>query len=249
LPSPAFDTLHSAAQTSNSAEAWRTLGDGLILWGGPKRLNDAIDAYAAATRADLRDGRAFFRLGVALRRRYESAAQPENDFQAAVENWGRALELDPNQYIWRRRIQQYGPRLGKPYPFYDWVPEAERAIRERGERPVELPVRPEGAEIAKPTQGFEAFPSATAPDPTGQVARIEPGSVTAEVTVVPRAVVPGQAARVHVVFRVAAPPGKVHWNNEAEPLRWWLDPPEGWVSVVIKFQPLWPPISATLLLS
>ena len=138
------------------------VGDGLILWGGPKRLNDAIEAYTAATRADPQDRRALFRLGVALRQRYESAARQRNDFQAAVENWGRALELDPNQYIWRRRIQQYGPRLDKPYPFYDWVPEAERAIRELGQTPIELPVRPDGAEIAKPMKGFAAPQIATA---------------------------------------------------------------------------------------
>jgi cytochrome c-type biogenesis protein CcmH/NrfG len=105
VPSRAFETLQSVAQATNSADAWRELGDSLILWGGPKRLPDAIDAYTAATRVDPQDGRAFFRLGVALRQRYESAVRQENDFQAAVVTWGRALELDPNQDIWRRRIQ------------------------------------------------------------------------------------------------------------------------------------------------
>jgi hypothetical protein len=218
----------SAATTAQAADEWRELGDGLILWGGPERLNDAIDAYAAAARADPQDRRAWFRLGVALRRRYESAGRQQNDFQRAVENWGRALELDPNQYIWRRRIQQYGPRLDKPYAFYDWVPEAERAIREVGQTPIELPVRPDGAEIAKPIKDFAAPPTATAPDPTGRIARIESGSVTAEITVVPRAVLPGQTARVHAVFRVDPASARVHWNNEADPLRLWLDPPGGW---------------------
>jgi hypothetical protein len=226
---PLFGALQSAARASNSADDWRSFGDSLILWGGPKRLNDAIDAYTAATRADPRDRRAFFRLGVALRQRYDSAARQRDDFQAAVENWGRALALDPNQYIWRRRIQQYGPRLDKPYPFYDWVPEAERAIRERGESPVELPVRPDGAEIAKPAKGFGAPRAATEPDPAGEVARIEHGRVTAEITVVPRAVAPGQTARIHVVCRVDSQSGRVHWNNEADPLRLWLDPPNDWV--------------------
>lgn len=236
---PAFATLQSAARASNSADAWRSLGDSLILWGGPKRLNDAINAYMAAIRADPHDRRAFFRLGVALRQRYESAARQNDDFQAAVENWGRALELDPNQYIWRRRIQQYGPRLDKPYPFYDWVPEAERAIRKRGESPVELPVRPVGAEFAKPAKVFESPKTATEPDPTGVVARIEPGCVTAEVTVVPGAVAPGQTARVHVVCRVDSQLGKIHWNNEADPLRLWLDPPEDWA---ISERLLWVPL-------
>jgi hypothetical protein len=51
--------------------------------------------------------------------------------------------------------------------------------------------------------------------------------VTAEVTVVPGTVKPGQAARVHVVLRLD-PKSKLHWNNEAEPLRVWLDLPDGW---------------------
>jgi hypothetical protein len=39
--------------------------------------------------------------------------------QKAVQYWTMALDMDSNQYIWRRRIQQYGPRLEKPYSFYD----------------------------------------------------------------------------------------------------------------------------------
>ena len=62
-------------------------------------------------------------------------------FQRAIDAWGQALAIDPNHYIWRRRIQQYGPRLIKPYPFYDWVEQAAREIRARGETPVELAVR------------------------------------------------------------------------------------------------------------
>jgi hypothetical protein len=225
-----FDAIQSDALASDSAVAWRSLGDSLILWGGPKRLNDAINAYMAATRANPLNRCAFFRLGVALRQRYESADRQEGDFQAAVDNWGQALKLDPNQYIWRRRIQQYGPRLDKPYPFYDWVPEAEQVILKRGEIPVKLPVRPVGAEIAKPAKIFEPPKAAIEPDPTGVVARIEPGCVTAEVTVVPRSVAPGQTARVHIVCRVDSQLGKIHWNNEADPLRLWLDPPGDWTT-------------------
>ena len=33
--------------------------------------------------------------------------------------------------------------------------------------------------------------------------------------------------RVHVVLRLD-PKKQAHWNNEAEPLRLWVDPPEGW---------------------
>lgn len=205
----------------------RALGDALTLWGGPSRRNDAIAAYTRAIKVDPRDGRSYFRLGVCLRGRYEATTREPDDFRAAVENWGMALDLDPNQYIWRRRIQQYGPRLGKPYPFYDWVPEAEKAIRARGEKPVELPVRPSGAEFARPAKEFLAAKPAVSPDPDGRVQRVEAKTVTAEATVVPSKVKPGQSARVHVVLRLD-PKAKLHWNNEAEPLRLSLDPPEGW---------------------
>ena len=67
--------------------------------------------------------------------RYDSAHRREGDFQRAVEAWSRALEIDPNNYIFRRRIQQYGPRLSKPYPFYDWVSRARDEITARGETP------------------------------------------------------------------------------------------------------------------
>ena len=151
---PAFDKLTIAAKDADTAAGRRALGDALALWGGEKRLNEAVAAYAAAVKRDPKDAPAFFRLGVCLRRRSETATREPDDFRTAVVAWGTALELDPNQYIWRRRIQQYGPRLDKPYPFYDWVPEAEAAIRKRGETPVELPVRPDGAEIATPAKTF-----------------------------------------------------------------------------------------------
>src|SRR5579863_2369784 len=99
-----------------------------------------------------------------MRRRPEG-----DDFRAAVEAWGTALDLDPNQYIWRRRIQQYGPRLDKPYPFYDWVVAAEAAIRKRGEAPIVLPVRPDGAEIAQPIKSFATTREVPVnPDPKGR---------------------------------------------------------------------------------
>ena len=43
-------------------------------------------------------------------------------------------------------MQQYGPRLDKPYPFYDWVETAREEIRARGETPSPLRVEPAGAE-------------------------------------------------------------------------------------------------------
>ena len=60
-----------------------------------------------------------FQLGVALRRRFDSGERQNADFLKAIDSWRKALGLQPDQYIWRRRIQQYGPRLDKPYSFYD----------------------------------------------------------------------------------------------------------------------------------
>ena len=225
---PDFDALRRRAEKDGTAAAWRGLGDALTLWGGDAQVNAALDAYARALKLAPKDGPTLFRLGVCYRRRCESALRQPADFQAAVDHWGRALEQDPNQYIWRRRIQQYGPRLDKPYAFYDWVEEAEKAIRDRGEKPVALAVRPGGAEIAQPARAFPEKPAeARAPDPDGKVRRDEEGLIRAEATVVPGRVRPGQAVRVHVVLRPDAKQ-HAHWNNEAEPLRLWVDPPEGW---------------------
>jgi len=225
---PDFEALQQQVKDKESAAAWRELGDALALWGGRDRINASISAYAEALRREPKDGAAWFRLGVCYRRRYDSSERRPGDFQMAVESWGKALALDPNQYIWRRRIQQYGPRLDKPYAFYDWVGEAEMELRRRGEQPVALQVRPGGAEIAQPLQALpKPAPIAQPPDPTGKVTRDQEGWVRSEVTVVPAQVRPGQAARIHVVLRLDAKQ-QAHWNNEAEPLRLWVDPPAGW---------------------
>ncbi len=223
---PKFDDLQAASEKSKSSVTWRGYGDALALWGGETQPSTAVAAYREAVKLDPHDGAAWFRLGVCLRRRFETTTREGNDFQRAVEAWGTALDLDPNQYIWRRRIQQYGPRLDKPYPFYDWVAEAEAAIRKRGETPVVLPVRPEGAEIAQPTKSFVVQKVAPQnPDPKGGVNR-DKGSVACEVVVVPATVKPGQSARIHLTFRLT-PMSADHWNNEVEPLRVWIDAPLG----------------------
>jgi hypothetical protein len=223
---PRFDELAADAEGADTAAAWRRFGDALALWGGEARLTSAIAAYTRATQLDSHDGPAWFRQGVCLRRRYESATRAPDDFQAAVRAWGTALDLDPNQYIWRRRIQQFGPRLDKPYPFYDWVTQAEADIRHRGETPIPLPVRPDGAEIAQPTKSFAAAKdNPTNPDPDGKVHR-DRGSVSCEAVVVPASIKAGESARVHLTFRLA-PTTNDHWNNEADPLRVWINPPDG----------------------
>ena len=215
------------------AAAWRRYGDALVLWGGENRIDDAIAAYRQAIKLAPEDGPSHFRLGVALRMRYDLGPNHDHggdvsDFQEAVESWRTALDIDPNQYIWRRRIQQYGPRLDKPYPFYDWVAGARREIRARGETPAELRVEPGGAEFAKPSDTFaiSAAP-ATEPDPKGRIRRDTEGLIELETVVVPPTVAPGGSARVHLIFR----PNQAiqaHWNNEAGDMEVWLDSAGDW---------------------
>jgi hypothetical protein len=136
-----------------------------------------------------------------------------------VDSWGAALDLQPNQYIWRRRIQQFGPRLDKPYDFYFWVEEARREVSARGETPIPLVLEPAGSEIAPPIRkgdGATADPVPN-PDPKGRLVRDDRGRVRAETTVTPSRVRPGERIRVRTTFRLD-PLGKSHWNNEGDPL-------------------------------
>jgi hypothetical protein len=228
---PDLAGLRNRAEQSESSRAHRELGDALVLWGGSNEIGRAIDAYSHARRLDADDAATRFRLGVAYRLRHDSPGRQPADFQRAVEHWEQALTANPNQYVWRRRIQQFGPRLDKPYPFYDWVAEARRAIAARGESPVSLTVDPYGAEIASPTRTFTAEPSAAAssPDPAGKIHRDLDRLIECEVTLVPSRIRPGGTARVHITMQPNSAK-KSHWNNEAEPLRVWVDTPDGWQS-------------------
>ncbi len=225
---PEFGALRRRAEKGRSSDAWRELGDALVLWGDKSKTKDAINAYEQALQINRNDGDAHFRLGVCYRLRYDSQKQVSSDFQKAVNHWTMARAIQPNQYIWRRRIEQYGPRLTKPYPFYDWVETAAREIKARGEKPVELMVLPTGSEIADKGSKFETEgQSVKPPDPQGQIYRDQKGLILSEVTVVPPQVKSGETVRVHVTLR---PNNKLraHWNNEAEPLKFWIESLDGW---------------------
>jgi hypothetical protein len=224
---PDLEQLRIAAE-SGGVDEWRRFASAVVLWGQGTDLERGIEAFQRAVALSPEDGETHFRLGVAYRKRYDSAHRVDGDFAAAVRHWGRALAIDPNQYIWRRRIQQYGPRLDKPYSFYDWVNTARSEIRERGEVPSVLLVEPGGAEFAAPSREFAAVSRrAVDPDPEGRIQRDVEGFVSVETTVVPSQARPGQPVRIHLVFR-PNPAIKAHWNNEAADLALWVDPPEGW---------------------
>jgi hypothetical protein len=225
---PDLAALERHAEQAGSSEAWRELGDGLAIWEGPDRIDEAIGAYRKAIAIDPGDGLAQFRLGVCYRIRYESPSRRSGDFQAAVDHWSAARAVDPNQYIWRRRIEQYGPRLTKPYPFYDWVATAVAEVAARGERPVPLPTEPTGAEIAYPEKSFaDDDRKVASPDPDGRINRDTDGLIDTDVAVVPPRIKPGDSARIHVTLRPDAR-SRAHWNNEAQPLVLWIDAPPGW---------------------
>jgi tetratricopeptide (TPR) repeat protein len=224
---PDLDSLRPSSGFENP-DAWMEYADALAVWGGEEQLDEAIDAYATVVGSNADDAMAHFRTGVAYRMRYDSDRRQEGDFNKAVRGWATALEIDPNQYIFRRRIQQYGPRLDKPYSFYDWVNTARAELEAEGETPSPLVVEPRGAEFAQPAREF--MPSSgpeEEPDPRGRVLRDEGEFIRIEVVAVPPEIEPGATARFHVVFQPVEE-NLSHWNNEAEELGLWLDPPRGW---------------------
>jgi len=226
---PDLEALRAQADAGERGAILRC-ADALSVWGCPADLDEAVDLYPLALE-DEETGAAHFRLGSSLLKRAESARRAPGDFGGAIGHFRRALSADPDQYIWRRRIQQYGPRLDKPYPFYDWVDEARRAIRARGEEPAELGAEPRGAELAAPLRG--AFPAA---DPgaiqasereSAGIALDGRGLVTAEVAVVPHTGKGERCARIHILLAPDADLG-VHWSNESEPPVLWIEASDGW---------------------
>jgi tetratricopeptide (TPR) repeat protein len=202
----------------------------------PTEINDqdsinltmAIQKYNKALSTDSDNGRLHFRLGVLYRKRYDSQYRQTTDFQMAIKHWQKALDINPNQYIWRRRIQQYGPRLDKPYPFYDWIPKARAEIIERGQIPEHLTTEPGGAEYTKPLEIFTTENiSNSEPDPDGKIYRDIENFINVECVVVPSTDKSKNSSRVHLNFT----PNeniKAHWNNEVEGIKLWINPPSGW---------------------
>jgi tetratricopeptide (TPR) repeat protein len=230
VETPALLSAPSAPENPPEGEdpaGLRDFANQVVLWGGPERLGEAIEAYTRALALEPADGHTLFRLGAAYRLRHDSDHRETRDFQNAVTSWDMALHRDPNNYIWRRRIQQYGPRLEKPYPFYDWVTQARSEIEARGESPVPLATEPKGAELAEKA-GFEpAERGGAEPDPDGRLLRDRENFVRIETAVVPPTISPGQTARVHLRLEPIVEK-KAHWNNEVEELKLWLNPPENW---------------------
>jgi tetratricopeptide (TPR) repeat protein len=203
---------------------------GPVEWGMRGKAGKAIDALEELLLANPEDARLSFRAGVARRMRYDSVAHQPEDFQIAVDHWTQALALDPNQYIWRRRIQQYGPRMDKPYPFYSWIEQARAQLKAKGKVPVALVAGLTPAELAQPRRGkaVEASSESKEADPEGRIDRDTQGFIQIETAVAFDTSKGRDVGSVHLGFRPSVE-RLAHWNHESGvALEVWLQAPEGW---------------------
>ncbi|MEO1289922.1 MAG: hypothetical protein AAFV93_19370, partial [Chloroflexota bacterium] len=224
-PPPAQKFITQAEKpTIQSAQVLSDYAVALALWDDETRLDEAITVSQQAL-AIQEDDRTHFNLGVIYRMRYDSVYRQDDDFSNAIHHWTQALNYDPNNYIWRRRIQQYGPRLDKPYPFYDWIPTAREAIIARGETPHSLSIEPRGAEFAEPIQIFDSQSTQNNPDPDNRIYQDTEPLIDADIVVVPPQIVAGESVRVHITLR---PNDEAHWNNEVDDTVLWVNQTEGW---------------------
>jgi len=174
-------------------------------------------------------GEVHFRLGVAYRMRFDSEKAEASDFENAVIHWRKALELNPNQYIWRRRIQQYGPRLDKPYSFYDWIAQARKDISKRGEIPSSLVAEPSGAEYAIPERSRKKFKirkdsKLKHPDPENKVLQDTEGLISNRVVIVSSTNKKQSVVRVHLTLE---PVEGTTWTNDAGNVSFHINPELG----------------------
>ncbi|MGJ8655173.1 MAG: hypothetical protein ACSHX6_01880 [Akkermansiaceae bacterium] len=191
-----------------------------------KLLPKEITTLEKLIAQDPKNAPAHFSLGVAYRMRFDSDKRQPSDFSQAILHWQTALDLNPNQYIWRRRIQQYGPRLDKPYSFYDWVTTARQELIARGETPTPLIAEPSGAEFATPSRASKntATPdkiNLKHPDPENKITQDTEGLVTSSTVTVLSTNKKKSAIRVHLKLQ---PAPNTTWTNDAGNVSFHLPP-------------------------
>ncbi len=196
------------------------LADSLVVWDDDiAKTQRAIELYSQGSQQQPERGDIRFRMGVANRMLYELSQRTDSEYFArAVSNWESALRLRPNQYIYRRRIEQYGPRLKKPYSFYDWINKARTDIVARGDSPQKLQVEPNGAEFAHRAKQMKVDKSSQNPDPQNRITR-DRDFVQTHINFVPSRPGPGDVVAVHVGFSVSR---TAKWNHETSPLSLWV---------------------------
>lgn len=171
-----------------------------------------------------------FQLGVAFRMRFDSKSRDSADFAIAVWHWTTALELDPSNYIWRRRLQQYGPLLDKPYPFYNWIAQARDEIETRSETPRPLVTEPGEAERALPAKRPDAANNPPPhPDPDGKLPKDEHGLTLVATAVIPHTNANKQSVRAFIEITPNAA-RQAKWNDEGGLSSVHIKPPQGWVA-------------------
>ena len=215
-----FAPAEETTTVSDVSEIDRALEKGnKLLHQKDRDIDGAITAFESAVKLDSKNGKALFSLGVAHRMRFDSENRETGDFKTAAKLWGQALAVNPNQYIWRRRIEQYGPQLTKPYPFYDWVEKAQQSIRERGEDPLELSVSLTGTEIAKNGSWDAADNKPENPDPDKKILLDEKNYLSISSTTVPEATRQKNPVRIHLDLAMNG----AFWNDEADAVKIWID--------------------------
>ncbi len=217
-----FEAAQSKPDTQSTnqsdSEEWIYKGN-IVLHAKKLDPNKAVDTFKKAVEADAKNAKALFSLGVAYRMRFDGESRQEGDFQNAYECWKKALQINPNQYIWRRRIEQYGPRLTKPYPFYDWVETAIKDIKSRGDTPVSLTVPLTGTEVASAIRQNIQETTIENPDPEANIFADESNFLKLSATVVPNLFSKKSMLRVHLDLDIQ----KAKWNKEGGPIKIWID--------------------------
>jgi len=133
---------------------------------------------------------------------------------------------------WRRRIQQYGPRLDKPYSFYDWVATARRELIKNGEKPIHLTAEPSGAEFATPAKSSRSSKTdakhqgthSEHPDPENKVHQDTDQLITTSIVKVSSTNKRRAAIRVHLTL---TPSVDTNWTNDAGNISCYLTPNSG----------------------
>ena len=222
LPEPRVTRRY--AEEGRQSVGWCNHGDALVLAGQPPQIDEAIAAYGKALNLDRRSADASFRLGVAYRLRFDRPQRQPGDFQAAIDAWRRAAKLQPRNAVFRRRVQQYGPQMDRPFAFYDWVEAARQAVVGQKQTPIVLSAEPTPAECARAERQFRKS-STRGPegDPRDKVKHDRDGLIELTGVVVRGTETENRCiAEVHLIFRPNEK-ADARWSNDADSLRVWID--------------------------
>lgn len=145
---PELKVVQRQAGESRNAAEWRTYGDALFHHGETAVLHEAIRTYQTGIQFEPLDAWSHFRLGVALRTRFDGGERQEGDLEAAVAAWKEAARLMPGNEIFALRAAQFDATAARAESLYGWVAEARKAVAKRGDTPVTLKAEPTDVETS-----------------------------------------------------------------------------------------------------